>query len=404
MLGLILLFTCSTLVLGKDACYKDGLCLGHLIEVQESGPDNEFNSIAQCVEKCKTVEKCKFASFNSKHHTCTLSKACHQVVLKESNYTHSNVDCRPKIHKILIVGGTEEPDPNIEILSLEGVELTCSISDTIGNRFAAVHGLVNNLPTICGGQYPNGSISDSCFQLVNNTFISIDNLGTGVSRAAFAKYEDSIIITGGLGGDPAESLDLIQVADDTSIQWKLQESLAEHCMALIPKTDTYYLMGGQNEGVILDKTYSCILGDDLYCLEREELQTAVPRINHMCGTMDKDGKRYVVVVGGVSSSGETLTYCEYNHFPDPGWQRCEDLPEPLESGQLINDPVTGDLLLLGGNNGNHDQNTIYRLSDINGEWIRQDQTMKVGRSAFSAMFVPDGTIDCDKSMFKHDEL
>ena len=267
MLGLILILFCSTLVFGEEPCYKDGLCLGHLIEVQESSPGNVFDTISQCVDKCRTIEKCKFASFNSKHNTCTLSKACSQVVLKGSNYQHSNVNCRPKIvHKILIIGGNDAPKPNIEILSLEDPDLTCPISDTIGNRYNAVHGLVNYLPTICGGQYPNGSIADSCFQLdtVQNTFVPIDNLGTGVASAAFAQWgNSSIIIAGGIGGDPAGSLDLVQIADDTSIKWNLPKPLAGHCMALIPDMPgTYYLVGGENEGGVSNETYSCSLGEN----------------------------------------------------------------------------------------------------------------------------------------------
>ena len=133
-------------------------------------------------------------------------------------------------------------------------------------------------------------------------------------------------------------------------------------------------------------------------------QTPTPRINHMCGTMVREGKRYLVAAGGKSEDGDTLSYCEYNYFPESGWQRCEDLPEPLEGGQFINDPETGDLLLLGGSNGDHDQNTIYRLSDVSGEWNKLEQTMKVGRRGFSAIVVPDAIIDCDKSMNIHDEL
>ena len=132
-------------------------------------------------------------------------------------------------------------------------------------------------------------------------------------------------------------------------------------------------------------------------------QTPTPRINHMCGTMEREGNRYFVAVGGKSHNDEALSYCEYNHFPY-GWQRCQDLPKPLEGGQLINDPETGDLLLLGGSNGDHPQNTIYRLSSINGTWDVQEKTMQVGRRGFSAIVVPDAMIDCDKSMNKHDEL
>ena len=126
----------------------------------------------------------------------------------------------------------------------------------------------------------------------------------------------------------------------------------------------------------------------------------------MCGTLVKDGIRYLVVVGGVGHNGalSLLSSCEYIDFPSQDWKKCKDLPEPLEGGQLVNDPETGDLLLLGGSNGNQDKNTIYRLSDINGDWVSQNQAMKVGRSRFSAIVVPDDVINCDKSMNKHDEL
>ena len=111
----------------------------------------------------------------------------------------------------------------------------------------------------------------------------------------------------------------------------------------------------------------------------------------------------LVVVGGESHNGITSS-CEYIDFPSQDWKKCKDLPEPLEGGQLVNDPETGDLLLLGGSNGTQDRHTIYRLSDINGDWVPQERTMKVGRRRFSAIVVPDDVINCDKSMNKHDEL
>ena len=124
----------------------------------------------------------------------------------------------------------------------------------------------------------------------------------------------------------------------------------------------------------------------------------------MCGTMDKGGVRYLVVVGGEGLNG-VLSSCEYIDFPSQDWKKCKDLPEPLEGGQLVNDPETGDLLLLGGSNGNQDMNTIYRLSAIDEDWVLQEEHhMKVGRRGFSAIVVPDDVINCDKSMNKHDEL
>ena len=114
--------------------------------------------------------------------------------------------------------------------------------------------------------------------------------------------------------------------------------------------------------------------------------------------------RYLVVVGGEDHNG-ALSSCEYIDFPSQDWKKCKDLPEPLVGGQLVNDPETGDLLLLGGSNGNQDMNTIYRLSAIDEDWVLQEEHhMKVGRYRFSAIVVPDDVINCDKSMNKHDEL
>ena len=145
-----------------------------------------------------------------------------------------------------------------------------------------------------------------------------------------------------------------------------------------------------------------------YFLDLNWNQTALgklktPRITHMCGTLTKGYESYLVVVGGVTQN-EITSDCEYVHYPDREWKSCANLPQPLSYGQMVNDPETGDLLLLGGqDNWGHFQDTIYRLSDIDQDWVLEDQTLKVGRCAFSAIFLPDGILDCDNNA-QHDEL
>ena len=120
--------------------------------------------------------------------------------------------------------------------------------------------------------------------------------------------------------------------------------------------------------------------------------------------MTKAEQSYVVIVGG--ENGGLLTDCEYIAIPgDYTWTRCANLPQPIRGGRLITDPETGDLLLLGGNsNSIGDLSTIYRLSDINGDWKLQDKELTTTRRGFSAMYVPDGILNCNKSNTKHDEL
>ena len=142
---------------------------------------------------------------------------------------------------------------------------------------------------------------------------------------------------------------------------------------------------------------------------------ATARVDHMCGTMTKEGKRLILVVGGSSngSSNGDQTDCEYMELPTIygkkswPWKRCNDLPIPLSGAELIEDPETGDVLLLGGHTKLSTQNTIYRLSDITGEWILQKQTLKAAREYFSALIVPPEILDCGESSSKityRDEL
>ena len=124
----------------------------------------------------------------------------------------------------------------------------------------------------------------------------------------------------------------------------------------------------------------------------------------MCGTLTKGYESYLLVVGGLTQDGGTTSDCEYVHYPDREWKSCANLPRPLYGGQIVNDPETGDLLLLGGSDdGGQRQTTIYRLSDIDQDWASEDQTLKVGRYAFSAIFLPDGILDCENNS-QHDEL
>ena len=123
----------------------------------------------------------------------------------------------------------------------------------------------------------------------------------------------------------------------------------------------------------------------------------------MCGTMIKDRKLLILAVGGYFNSNG-LADCEYTELPNIEWKKCLDLPMPLYGAQLIEDPETGDVLLLGGTNGPTIQNTIYRLSDINGNWTLQEKTLQAARYDFSAMLVPPGILNCEKSSSKHDEL
>ena len=136
---------------------------------------------------------------------------------------------------------------------------------------------------------------------------------------------------------------------------------------------------------------------------------ATARVDPLCGMMTKEGKRFILAVGGTPSTGDDLTDCEYIELPSNDrkkswpWKKCNDLPIPFSWAQLIEDPETGDVLILGG----QEKFAIYRLSEIEGEWILQKETLMAPRQYFSALVVPAGILNCDESSSKidhHDEL
>ena len=99
MIAFILVLLASKInVASFETCFHNGLCLGHLIEVQE-----DVITIEQCVENCKNLGgsgDCKYASFHKNAQTCALTKSCTQVVLQDQPYIYSSATCSRKRAKI----------------------------------------------------------------------------------------------------------------------------------------------------------------------------------------------------------------------------------------------------------------------------------------------------------------
>ena len=89
ILTALLLFSSEASAFQK--CYRDGLCLGHLIEVVEYFQES---SILECVEHCRSISGCNYASYHKNAYICTLNKSCTRVVLKDSVYQYSSTRCK----------------------------------------------------------------------------------------------------------------------------------------------------------------------------------------------------------------------------------------------------------------------------------------------------------------------
>ena len=116
------------------------------------------------------------------------------------------------------------------------------------------------------------------------------------------------------------------------------------------------------------------------------------RSDAMCGILDKGENKFVVTIGGFPVN--VADQCEYlqiypNNTLSP-WKTCSNLDLVLVDGQMLTDPESGDLILLGGNNPKSSpfqQDSIYRLSNIDGSWILQNQKLRDERSAHASIFV-----------------
>ena len=170
--------------------------------------------------------------------------------------------------------------------------------------------------------------------------------------------------------------------------------------------DTYLLIGGhlQIDGsmIRLNKTFIVTLKDEgIDWKEGPEITNE--RDSLMCGIMNKVKNRYAVVVGGIGHQGSLSDLCQYLQLPYLTWKSCSNLPKGVADGQLLTDPESGDLILIGGFSHGYER-SILRLSSINDQWIEQNVSLVAGRRSHTSMFVPDEQLLCENTNLKHEEL
>ena len=314
----------------------------------------------------------------------------------------------------MVVGGLHN-NSNVEIVSL-GHGSSCqeiNFPMQIYNIHGAAYGVIDGNPTICSG-YQNGATSKDCFQYntTSYTFKKINQwqLTEGVYHPAYAQWRSSgIIMVGGIteNGNPS---DLIQIAG-TSQSWKfmmIEDSCLVHFYG-----DTFFLIGGTQNGTTTDKTYlitpkpdgnlgihlqSLIFAQKPYILSGLSVVIGPPlnrpRYDHFCGTMQKNGKRFIIVIGSHDEdygerTTESLDLTNLNE-----WQLCTSTPNIPKYPTLVNDPENGDLLVLGGYETTYSTN-IYKITDICDSWTKLTEELQSPNSRQVAFFVNDSMVPCN---------
>ena len=122
-----------------------------------------------------------------------------------------------------------------------------------------------------------------------------------------------------------------------------------------------------------------------------------------------------MAVGGYHGASSPQNHCEYleifeDNTLDNGWKICANLTVPVANAQLLTDPESGDLILIGGNYNDvynppsQTYDTIYRLPAIDGEWIEQEKKLKVRRHSHVSMFVPDSQLLCNPTKQNQEKI
>ena len=207
------------------------------------------------------------------------------------------------MNKILSVGGFQ-PCQN-EVTNIESGS-TCEefVPDfPLGYLYGAVIGLIDNQPTVYTGNcdFESDCWSKHCYQYNKslNVFVKNDSISIvhPVEFAAYAAWQDRTIILAGGNQGARDKTNLIQVVG-SHLTWTMPINLTESCMVHL-HGDTYLLMGGYSSSYEhIDDSYvfTPYQNGTLNWTEGPKLQNG--RSGHACGVMERNGKRYVVVVGG----------------------------------------------------------------------------------------------------------
>jgi hypothetical protein len=131
----------------------------------------------------------------------------------------------------------QAPQNMVEIVDISGQDFICdpiTIEGVTGRLEAAIGGLVDGIPTICGGSYPDDAeISKACFQLEGNIFKPIQDLDALLQRAASTNAGAKLMVSGGFSATAIED-HFFQLSPEGSLTSKqMPAKLAQHCMVAI---------------------------------------------------------------------------------------------------------------------------------------------------------------------------
>ncbi len=293
--------------------------------------------------------------------------------------------------KLLICGGFPNTD-TCEVINLASSASTCKNPPNFPARvYAAIGGLgFKGNPLICGGDQ-NGTVSNECFSLENNEWVSSASMNSVRVLAAAAQLQDGKLLVSGGRDDSAylNSAEMLTEEGWESNMPSLPVTIFDHCMVTVNST-TVMAIGGLHDNPYSGKTFHFTFGEESWT-EGPELKNK--RASHSCGKIQRNKESQdisIIVAGGFD--GSLLSSVEILDEGSNEWQTGPKLPFGISNSQMVEDQ-NGGVVLIGGP-GNLD--TLYQLphGGQDAVWTEMEQKMNTGRWQHTAFLVPDNIADC----------
>jgi hypothetical protein len=218
------------------------------------------------------------------------------------------------------------------------------------------------------------------------------------SLAAAAQLQDGKLLVTGDNDDSGSYLNSAEMLTEEG--WEsnipsLPVTIYAHCMVTVNST-TVMAIGGRQNNQISGKSFYFTFGEESWT-EGPELKNI--RRYHSCGKIRRNKESQemsIIVAGGLDSGSSYLSSVEILDEGSNEWQTGPELPFGIEDSQMVEDQ-NGGVILIGGESssvGNLD--TLYKLphGGQDAVWTKMEQKMNTGRSAHTAIFVPDNIVDC----------
>ena len=279
----------------------------------------------------------------------------------------------------------------------------------LGRRtFGATGGLLDGLPVICGGS------NDKIHSIAKDQSKFLGQLSVRRNHAASVVLSNNTLwVTGGFdqSGNSIKTTEIVTKDGQTSQGPDLPLALSSH--AIVPlNSGAFILIGGNGN------PYGVFENSATHFYEKKGWRPGPNlkkgRDGHTAGVLtDRVSTiKYIVAVGG-HGADSSLEYLEYPGSSE--WMKgkpthssldqlqleshlCKyvlgtDLPKPLQSHGMVN--YGTDLVVMGGYSSGSRSSSFYQLSVENGifKWEKMKPELKIPRSDFVAMTIPDHLVD-----------